>query len=110
MPYVLTETTSAPKTRDVEHEWVEIAGWVIWAVVAFAAYSFWFGIFYSIRHQRPFMTATLVQAIGLTVLLAFTALTPEISKFHLVWAAPLLFYATGFIAIHIAARPPRRRK
>lgn len=83
---------------------LEILGWVLWALLALVTLSLWFGILRALSAQRPFTYATVIQAVLFALMLAIFVFVPQISKLHILWAGPVIFFVVPFVVARLSMR------
>jgi hypothetical protein len=77
---------------------LSILGWAVWALVAFLALSWSFGIRDYARKGESVPVATAVQTLFFWVI-AVVFLFAGRSKLHILWVAPLGFITSFFLAL-----------
>ena len=77
---------------------LNIIGWVIWSLVLVITASFIYGLIRSIQLKRPFSRAIVIQSILFLVVL-FIFYLSDLSKLHLLWVTPVVFFGSGILAI-----------
>src|SRR5947208_2920528 len=68
---------------------MEIAGWVLWAIVLFFAGG---GAFFLVRGLKTGITAqTIASIVCQWILVLWSAVAPDFNKLHLIWLFPLTY-------------------
>jgi len=83
---------------------LEILGWILWIILGLATLSFWLGILTCLLRGRPFTYAILLQAVLFTLVLAVLLFVPTWSKLHILWIAPLIFFAAPIAVARLVMR------
>jgi len=74
---------------------INILGWIVWLLATLIALSLLLGSMRNFLNKRAVSKATFYQGVVFTVLVAVFLIKSEVSKFHLVWAFPLVFILIG---------------
>lgn len=78
---------------------VDVLAWIVWIVVAYFALSLVLGFFRAKKAKASVTKATVYQGVFFSILAIYTLLTPSVSKFHLLWIAPIGFFLISFLTV-----------
>ncbi len=84
-----------------------ILAWIVWGVLLLVTLGFSYGIIRSLQMKKSFSYAILIQAILFWIIISVFYFTPQLSKYHIIWVAPLIFILVSVLFTRRVLNKPR---